>query len=111
MQTGEHIQSARSFWEEVCFALQEAYGENTAMSNFKQWLSLKLLSAPRPQQDTACHLVLKLVQKSFAQGDDPPAWFMGAVKKPPKEGGFGYRPTGRRKAPRMVEPANRQRGP
>ena len=41
--------------------------------------------------DRAVRLVLDLVVRS-REAHKPAAWFIGAVKQPPGEGGFGYRP-------------------
>ena len=83
-------------WPNVCDALDRAFPGNATIQRFRKWLASKLVRKPAADVTAACQLALELVVKAHTDGREPVKWFVGAVKKSPSEGGFGYRPTGRR---------------
>jgi hypothetical protein len=82
------------FFDSLLTALRSAYGDNRTIGNFAQWLLHRYRGAGANKWREVSELVKRLIAKSKTADGEPAAFFIGAVKKSPEDGGFGYRPKG-----------------
>lgn len=81
-------------FDSLLTALRSAYGDNRTIGNFAQWLLHRYRGAGANKWREVSELVKRLIAKSKTADGEPAAFFIGAVKKSPEDGGFGYRPKG-----------------
>lgn len=82
-------------WESACLALRTAFGEhNQTVEDFRRWFGNRSVNLTYSQSANAISRLNELIEKSRHK-DNPAGYFIGCVKKPPDDGGFGYRPVGR----------------
>jgi len=96
---GDQDGSARTAllsFDPLLTALRSAYGNNPTIRNFASWLWQRYQKASALKWREVTTLIEKLIEKSKAADGEPAAFFIGAVKKSPEDGGFGYRPAKRR---------------
>lgn len=84
-------------WEDCMAALRRTCGANATITAFSNWLGNNMVVMSDGQSNQWLRLVMDLVEKS-ATKDNPGGWFIGAVKRPQAEGGFGYVPSDGRNA-------------
>ena len=85
-----------SCWESACAVLRTAYPDNETIDQFREWLSNQSRMIDPDTGRKACAKIVELIRKSRTK-DNPPGWFVGAVKRPVSKGGFSYRPNGKAK--------------
>lgn len=85
---------ALSSFDSLLTALRTAYGNNRTIENFAGWLLSRYERAGALKWREVSALVNRLIAKSKTADGEPAAFFIGAVKKSPEDGGFGYRPRG-----------------
>ena len=91
---GRSAQTALSSFDSLFTALHSAYGDNPTMRNFASWILQRYERADELRWREVSELVNRLITKSKTADGEPAAFFIGAVKKSPEDGGFGYRPKG-----------------
>jgi hypothetical protein len=84
--------SALSLSDSLLSALRAAYGENQTIMNFWKWFRQRYQNTGENKIRGASEMVRRLIEKSKAADGEPAAFFIGAVKKSPEDGGFGYQP-------------------
>jgi hypothetical protein len=86
--------SALFHFDSLLSALRTAYGNNRTIQNFASWLWQHYQRESVTKWKEIAALVNHLIAKSSGADGEPAAFFIGAVKKSPEDGGFGYQPRG-----------------
>lgn len=91
---GSAARPALSSFDPLLTALRFAYRDNPTIRNFATWLLGRYERADPLKRREVSELVSRLIAKSKTADSEPAAFFIGAVKKSPEDGGFGYQPKG-----------------
>jgi hypothetical protein len=89
--------SALSLLDSAFSALRTAYGENPTIMNFATWFWQRYEKSGENKIRTVSEMVYRLIEKSKSANGEPAAFFIGAAKKSPEDGGFGYVPVSKRR--------------